>query len=237
MGPDCAGGRSLQGKGPPRQQRLRAKGTANCKPGLSFCPPPCVSPAFVPAGESGYIAWYEIKALIAAGATVSARPPACSTKRLQPRRLAMLFLTCTCPPHPTACPVLAMVAAHCAAWGCIPYGLNSPVPAVPPCPQVTIHEGAKAAYLVSGSTWVGFDLPQTLYMKIKAADALGLGGLMVSASCKLGLAGRAGWQAGRPAGQLSQGAAELLLPRWHCCSLRSPSDPAHTGKPSARPPP
>jgi chitinase len=45
--------------------------------------------------------------------------------------------------------------------------------------QVTIHDGAKAAYLVSGSTWVGFDLPQTIYMKILAARQLGLGGLMV----------------------------------------------------------
>ena len=58
-----------------------------------------------------------------------------------------------------------------------------------PALQVTIHEAAKAAYLVSGSTWVGFDLPQTLYMKIKEVERLGLGGLMVSAS----------WRAGRPA--------------------------------------
>ncbi|EFN53559.1 hypothetical protein CHLNCDRAFT_17567, partial [Chlorella variabilis] len=40
-------------------------------------------------------------------------------------------------------------------------------------------KGAMAAYMVSGSTWVAFDLPQTIYMKILAARKRGLGGLMV----------------------------------------------------------
>jgi hypothetical protein len=53
------------------------------------------------------------------------------------------------------------------------------MPPSPPGLQVTIHEGAKAAYLVHGSTWVGFDLPQTIWMKILAARERGLGGLMV----------------------------------------------------------
>ncbi len=42
-----------------------------------------------------------------------------------------------------------------------------------------ISSPAKAAYLVSGTTWISFDLPQTIYMKILAARQLGLGGLMV----------------------------------------------------------
>ena len=53
--------------------------------------------------------------------------------------------------------------------------------------MASVDEAAKAAYLVSGSTWIGFDLPQTLYMKIKEAEKLGLGGLMVSSRwCGLG---------------------------------------------------
>ena len=39
---------------------------------------------------------------------------------------------------------------------------------------------AKAAYVVSGSTWIATDIPQTVWMKIQAARAEGLGGLMVS---------------------------------------------------------
>ena len=98
--------------------------------------------------------------------------------------------------------------------------------------QVTIHEAAKAAFLVSGSTWVGFDLPQTLCMKIKAADALGLGGLMVGGSCRVGLAGGAGWRAG----QLWQSAAVVLLPLV-MLQARESVQPALAVKTSARPPP
>jgi hypothetical protein len=36
-----------------------------------------------------------------------------------------------------------------------------------------------AAYAVSGNQWIGFDTPQTLYMKIQAASKRGVGGLMV----------------------------------------------------------
>lgn len=59
---------------------------------------------------------------------------------------------------------------------------RQPVP--PPTPascQVVISSQAKAAYLVSGTTWISFDLPQTIYMKILAARERGLGGLMVRA--------------------------------------------------------
>lgn len=45
--------------------------------------------------------------------------------------------------------------------------------------QVRVSSEAKAAYLVRGTTWVGFDLPQTIYMKLVAAAQLELGGVMV----------------------------------------------------------
>ena len=48
--------------------------------------------------------------------------------------------------------------------------------------QVSINAPGKAAYLQLGNTWVSFDLPQTIYLKIKAARALKLGGLMVGAA-------------------------------------------------------
>lgn len=77
------------------------------------------------------------------------------------------------PSRQTAC----FVCSHSASVNACP----APSPHDPP--QVTIHEGAKAAYLVSGSMWVGFDLPQTIWMKILAARERGLGGLMVCLLC------------------------------------------------------
>lgn len=56
---------------------------------------------------------------------------------------------------------------------------HTPCTRPPPVPQVKIDAGAKAAYVVSGSTWIGTDVPQTLWMKILAAREAGLGGLMV----------------------------------------------------------
>jgi hypothetical protein len=58
-----------------------------------------------------------------------------------------------------------------------------------PILQPIIDETAMAAHIVSNDQWIGFDNLQTLYMKIKAAEALGLGGLMVG-----------GWLAGRVGG-------------------------------------
>lgn len=48
--------------------------------------------------------------------------------------------------------------------------------------KVTVDPVAKAAYLVKGNQWVAFDNPQTIYMKIEAARAMGLGGTMVWAA-------------------------------------------------------
>ena len=45
--------------------------------------------------------------------------------------------------------------------------------------QTIVDETAMAAHIVSNDQWIGFDNLQTIYMKIKAAEALGLGGLMV----------------------------------------------------------
>ena len=45
--------------------------------------------------------------------------------------------------------------------------------------KVTVDPVAMAAYAVKGNQWVSFDLPQTIYLKIKAARAMGLGGTMV----------------------------------------------------------
>jgi hypothetical protein len=56
-----------------------------------------------------------------------------------------------------------------------------------------------AAYAVSGSNWIGFDTPQTLWMKIQAARKRGVGGLMV------------GWQLRRCL--LCSAPACLLLPQ------------------------
>lgn len=44
--------------------------------------------------------------------------------------------------------------------------------------RVMLDAAAKSAYLQQGSTWVSFDLPQTIFLKTQAAKALGLGGLM-----------------------------------------------------------
>lgn len=84
------------------------------------------------------------------------------------------------------------------ACNCTHQGSVQPLPALTtsrvstlprplPC-QVVISNQAKAAYLVSGTTWISFDLPQTIYMKILAARERGLGGLMVrrgTAGCRL----------------------------------------------------
>lgn len=51
---------------------------------------------------------------------------------------------------------------------------------------MTIDASAKAAYVVNGATWIGTDVPQTIYMKILAARELGLGGLMVGESWWVG---------------------------------------------------
>ena len=48
--------------------------------------------------------------------------------------------------------------------------------------KVTVDPVAKAAYLVKGNQWVSFDNPQTIFMKIEAARAMGLGGTMVWAA-------------------------------------------------------
>lgn len=52
-----------------------------------------------------------------------------------------------------------------------------------PCPlctrQVVVSTAAKHAYVVYGRTFITCDTPATLKMKIDAAAALGLGGLMV----------------------------------------------------------
>lgn len=48
-----------------------------------------------------------------------------------------------------------------------------------PPPQVVASTSAKHAYVVSGRTFITCDTPATLQMKIDAAAALGLGGLMV----------------------------------------------------------
>lgn len=56
--------------------------------------------------------------------------------------------------------------------------------------KVTIDDTAKNAYLYreEDALWISFDLPQTLYMKLQAAEELGLGGTMVRAG-----AGRRLW--------------------------------------------
>ena len=46
--------------------------------------------------------------------------------------------------------------------------------------KVTVDTTAKAAYLVKGAQWIGYDNPDTLRMKIVAAKGMGLGGVMVS---------------------------------------------------------
>ena len=44
--------------------------------------------------------------------------------------------------------------------------------------KVHVDSEAMAAYLVHGDQWVSFDAPETMFMKIKAARAAGLGGVM-----------------------------------------------------------
>ena len=48
--------------------------------------------------------------------------------------------------------------------------------------EVHVDSEAMAAYLVKGDQWVSFDAPETMFMKIKAARAAGLGGVMVWAA-------------------------------------------------------
>ena len=48
--------------------------------------------------------------------------------------------------------------------------------------KVNVDSTAMAAYLVQGDQWVSFDAPETIFMKIKAARAAGMGGTMVWAA-------------------------------------------------------
>ena len=96
---------------------------------------------------------------------------------------------------------------------------------------VGIDTVAKAAYLTLGDTWVSFDLPQTLHMKIQAARDWNLGGLMVSAARAARAAPRHAAQGVHPYAQGKSWAQPTTIPHMPT-RLRS-----HTrSRPLARPP-
>ena len=152
-------------------------------------------------GEAGYMSWQEIKQLIAQGAKVGggalalegaggARLEVCGRLLggcVTCARRGRSRVPCRCPCQPPN-PPLPSLHLPCTPWASCLLSVFTALhvslmrmgyPTCIPHPQVTIDEGAMAAYMVSGSTWVAFDLPQTIYMKILAARKRGLGGLMV----------------------------------------------------------
>lgn len=125
-------------------------------------PPTPVSPLFHPccagAEQGGYIAWYEIKALIAKGAKVGWA--GAGPQRLGNQERACCLFGCA-----------GMTARASQQPG------SASVRA--PCLQVVIDQTAKAAAVIDGTNWIGTDVPETINMKIDAARQRGLGGLMV----------------------------------------------------------
>jgi len=52
--------------------------------------------------------------------------------------------------------------------------------------KVSVHSTGKTAYLQLGTTWVSFDSPETLGLKIAEAKKLGLCGIMVRPAVRAG---------------------------------------------------
>lgn len=71
-------------------------------------------------------------------------------------------------------------AAYIVSWRSAPPHPRPP-PACTPA-QTKPPDIIQSVLQVLGNQWVSFDLPQTLFMKIQAAKALGLGGLMLWAA-------------------------------------------------------
>jgi hypothetical protein len=113
-----------------------------------------------------------------------------------------------------------------------PPSVAAPPPTTIPRSQVTISVKAKSAYLVYNDLWVAFDMPQSMYMKIKAAEALGLGGLMVGGSGRVGACvsplqglpaqragGRVGGRVGLGCGRLPGALTVLACGQQHMAQL------------------
>lgn len=170
---------------------------------------PSVSPTHDSStGESGFLAWYEIKALLAKATTkvgASSLVLPANTRSAAPGVPPL-----ECPPQwpPAGSPGPGrgqMEGRGRQGQGDLPAAALLQIPPIN-CQtdpkrarmqtQVVVSQGAKAAYLVDGDQWVSFDLPQTLFMKLLAARELGLGGLMVRRAAR----GREGGWVGEEAG-------------------------------------